>query len=143
MNYNLCVTAQNRFDKACSDFTDTEKVYGRAQQIQEKINKLQNTIDVDTIKDADIEAVYKVLDADNRGSIQELVDQVKVPILRSSVSDSRPMLSESQMNEMLERTFRCSDKVQEVTSSKNGDYGHMTSHRPSGWYYDRYQKDYG
>ena len=36
------------------------------------------------------------------------------------------MLSESQMNEMLDRTFRCSDKVQEVTSSKNGDYGHMT-----------------
>ena len=33
LNYNSCVAAQNRFDKACRDFTDTEKVYGTAEQV--------------------------------------------------------------------------------------------------------------
>ena len=33
LNYNSGVAAQNRFDNICSDFTDTEKVYGTNQQI--------------------------------------------------------------------------------------------------------------
>ena len=70
--------------------------------------------------------MFDALEAECKGYIQDLDDQVKVPILRSSVSDSRPMLTESQMNEILDRTLRCSDKVQEVTSSKNGDYVYMT-----------------
>ena len=70
--------------------------------------------------------MYNALDSEYKSSIQELDNQVKVPILRSSISDSRPILSESEINDMLDMTFRCSSKVQEVTSSKNGDYSHMT-----------------
>ena len=39
---------------------------------------------------------------------------------------TRPMLNESQINDILDMIFRCMNKVQEVTAIKNQDYTHMT-----------------
>ena len=58
--------------------------------------------------------------------IQDLDDQVKVPVLKSTISDNRPMLSVSQMNEMVDRALKCAEAVQEVTSKKHCDYNQMT-----------------
>ena len=70
--------------------------------------------------------MFHALEAEYKGYIQDLDDQVKVPLLKYSISDARSMHTVSQMNEMVDRTLRCADKVQEVTSSKDGDYNYMT-----------------
>ena len=49
-----------------------KKLYVPAKQIQEKVTKLQNTIDADVQKAAEIESMYNALDSEYKSSIQEL-----------------------------------------------------------------------
>ena len=44
--------------------------------------------------------MFHALETECKGYIQDLDDQVKVPLLKSTVSDIRPMLTLSQMNEI-------------------------------------------
>ena len=126
INYNSFVAAQNFFNKTCTYFAETEKVYGSMQQIQDKLNKLQGTINSDTAKITQIENVFHALESEYKSYIQDLDDQVKVPVLKFTISDNRPMFSVSQMNEIVDRALRCAEKVQEVTSKKHGEYSYMT-----------------
>ena len=58
--------------------------------------------------------------------MQDQDEKSNVPLLKSSISSNKPLLTVSHMNELVDTALRCTDKLNEITSSKNGDYSYMT-----------------
>ena len=57
--YDACVSAQKRFNLACTKYHNTEREYGNMKEVQTKLAKVQNNIDMcsDIIKQ--IKAVFQ------------------------------------------------------------------------------------
>ena len=127
IRYTLCSQAQQKYDQVYQTLTSTENLYGVPKQIQDKIGRFQRMRSMSTDRLSEIERVHNALVSEYRSTTEQLDKTPKVPPLHSSVTDTRPMLSESEIHETLEMIFKCRSKVQEVTALKNGDYPHMTT----------------
>ena len=62
--YNSYLMVKNCFDKACEEFSETEKIYRSMSQIQDKITKLQSAIDADSNKITEIKSVFQSLESE-------------------------------------------------------------------------------
>ena len=104
--YTSCVAAQKHYDAACYNYSDTEKEHGTLDQLKEKLNEMQKYIDADTNKMNVISTVFQSMESEFKTYMQEQDETQNIPLLKSTVSNDKPLMTLSHMNDLTNTVFR-------------------------------------
>ena len=69
--YESCVNAQKRYDISCAKYNKAEQQFGKFNEVQTKLNKVQGNIDTCSNTAKEIEIVFKNLDTEFKTFMQE------------------------------------------------------------------------
>ena len=124
--YTLCVAAQKQYDAACYNYSDTEKDHGALKQVKDKVAKNQQYIDADTNKMNAINAVFQSMESEFKTYMKEQDETKNIPILKSTISNDKPLMTLSNMNDLTNTVLRYTEQLDDLFSGKTQDHTFMT-----------------
>ena len=115
--YESCVNAQKRYDISCAKYNKAEQQYGKFIEVQNKLTKVQGNIETCSNTSKEIEIVFKNLDAEFKTFMQEQSAN-EIPVLKSSVSDNRPLMDPVSISEVTDILFKFQKKLRGLVEQR-------------------------
>ena len=110
-NYNTCVQAQERFNEAYAQYTNTE--YGNMDSITAKLAKVQNNIDTFTQRIEQIRTAFQSLDSEFTDYMQDQKSN-DIQVLKSTSCDNKPLMETSQINHLTDVLLKGQQNVESL-----------------------------